>query len=99
MTAELIFAPEVEGDIAEAYAWYEQQRFGLGEDFLGAVDACISAIGRSPTIAQRILGNYRRTLVRRFPYAVFYEFQDKTVTIYGVFHTSRDPNKWRQRLS
>jgi hypothetical protein len=40
MIAELIFAPEVEGDIAEAYTWYEQQRIGLGEDFLGAVEAC-----------------------------------------------------------
>jgi hypothetical protein len=41
---------------------------------------------------------YRRGLVRRFPYAVFYEFDGKTVSVYCVFHTSRDPNKWRQRL-
>ena len=40
--------------------------------------------------------NYRRGLVRRFPYAVFYEYT--TVTVYGIFHTSRNPDKWRQRL-
>jgi len=42
--------------------------------------------------------NYRRGLVRRFPYAIFYEYVEGRVTVYGVFHTSRDPDKWRQRV-
>ena len=33
MAAELIIAPEAEQDVAEAYAWYEIQRSGLGEEF------------------------------------------------------------------
>lgn len=98
MTAELVIAPEAEWDLTEAYAWYERQRFGLGEDFLGCVDACIEALRRSPEIYAFIHENYRRALVRRFPYANFYEYLDETVTIYCVFHTARDPEKWRQRL-
>jgi plasmid stabilization system protein ParE len=94
MAAELIVAPEAEQDIAEAYAWYERQRVGLGEDFLSRVDACIQGICRAPQAHE----NYRRGLVRRFPYAVFYEYADEKVTVYCVFHTSRDPEKWRQRL-
>lgn len=43
MAAELIIAPEVEQDLAEAYTWYESRRAGLGEDFLSSVDACIAA--------------------------------------------------------
>jgi plasmid stabilization system protein ParE len=39
---------------------------------------------------------YRRSLIRRFPYAVFDDHSDARVTIYAVFHTSRNPNKWRQ---
>jgi len=39
MTAELVFAPEAELDIAEGYAWYERRRAGLGEEFLSALDA------------------------------------------------------------
>jgi hypothetical protein len=34
MGAESILAPEAERDIAEAYAWYEDRRPGLGEAFL-----------------------------------------------------------------
>lgn len=99
MAAELILAPEAEQDIAEAYGWYEDQRNGLGEEFLSCVDACIEAICRTPAIYAVVHESYRRGLVRRFPYAVFYEHNGSTVTVYAVFHASRDPGKWRRRLT
>jgi hypothetical protein len=71
MAAELIVAPEVERDIAQAYDWYEVQRVGLGDDFLSRVDACIQGIVRNPELHKTIHEQYRRGLVRRFPYAVF----------------------------
>jgi plasmid stabilization system protein ParE len=99
MAAELVMAPEAEQDLAEAYAWYEDRRTGLGEEFLSCVDACIEAVCRTPESHVAIHENYRRALVRRFPYAVFYEYANETLTVYCVFHTSRDPDKWRERLS
>ena len=41
--------------------------------------------------------NYRRAIVRRFPYVIFYEVVDRTVMVYAVFHCSQDPDKWRSR--
>lgn len=75
------------------------RQIGLGDEFLRCVDACIEITRRSPEMYPVIYEHYRRALVRRFPYVTFYEFQDSTVTVYGIFHTSQDPNKWRQRLS
>ena len=98
MAAELIVAPEAEQDLAEAYAYYEGRRVGLGEDLLTRVDACIHAICRTPEMHQKVHENYRRGLVRKFPYAVFYEYLDGVVTVYCIFHTSQDPTKWRLRL-
>ena len=98
MAADLIIAPEAEQDSADAYGWYEGRRPGLGEDFLSCVDACIQGISRAPDMHMVVHETYRRALVRRFPYAVFYEHAGNTATIYAVFHTSRDPDKWRQRL-
>ncbi len=98
MSAELIFAPEAELDISEAYGWYEERRAGLGEEFLSCVDACIQQICRMPEMHAKAYKDYRRALTRRFPYAEFYEYAEKAVTVYCVFHTSRDPEKWRQRL-
>lgn len=98
MAVELILAPEAEQDVAEAYAWYEDRRIGLGEEFLSSIDATMEAIRRTPEMYALIHECYRRALVRRFPYAIFYEHVEGTIIVYGVFHTSRDPGKWRQRL-
>jgi plasmid stabilization system protein ParE len=99
MDANLIFMPEAERDLDEAYAWYEGQQEGRGEDLLSRVNACIQEIRRSPEIRTFCYKHYRRGLVRKFPYAVYYGYSQGTVTIYGVLHTSRDQGKWRGRLS
>jgi plasmid stabilization system protein ParE len=98
MAVRLVVEPKVEWDISDAYAWYEEQRVGLGEDFLSRLDACIQKILRFPGSYPVVHEQYRRALLRKFPYAVFYEFTDDTVTVYAVFHTSRDPEKWKRRL-
>lgn len=98
MAAKLILAPEVEEDIRSAYDWYEQRRIGLGEDFLTAVDAAFERIRRSPDMHGMVADGYRRALLRRFPYSVFYEHVGTTVTVYGVLHCSRHPQRWRERL-
>jgi len=98
MAAELILAPEAEQDLAEAYEWYENRRAGLGEEFLSCVDACLAAILRSPEMHSVVHERYRRGLVRRFPYAIFYEYSGGAVAVYCVAHTARDPRKWRKRL-
>jgi plasmid stabilization system protein ParE len=99
MAAELVIAPEAARDISEAYGWYESQRVGLGEEFLGCLDACIQAICRIPEMHANVFQDFRRALLRRFPYAVFYEYTAGAITVYCVFHTARDPEKWRSRLS
>ena len=78
---------------------YEGRRGGLGEEFLSSVDASIESICRQPEMYPVVHESFRRSLIRRFPYAVFYEYAERAVKIYAVFHTSRDPNKWRQRLA
>src|SRR5688572_22162121 len=69
MAAEIIIAPEAEQDLAEAYAWYEARRIGLGEEFVTAVDACFEHIRRTPEGYGTVHETYRRALTRRFPYA------------------------------
>ena len=89
MAAELIVAPEAEQDLAQAYAWYESWRIGLGEDFLSCVNACIEAIRRTPEMHALVHEHYRRGLVRRFPYAVFYEYVRHGDRLRRLSHRSR----------
>jgi plasmid stabilization system protein ParE len=98
MTAELIIAPEAEQDVLQAYEWYEDRRRGLGDEFLDCVDACIQGICRMPELYAKVYEEFRRALLRRFPYALFYEYTGRKVTVYCIFHTSQDPEKWRHLL-
>ena len=98
MAVELTIVPEAQQDLEEAYGWFEDCRIGLGEDFLTCVDACVQNICRTPELYPKFHEDYRRALVRRFPYAVFYEFTGGKITIYSIFHTSQNPQKWRLRL-
>jgi|ERR1051326_1295815 plasmid stabilization system protein ParE len=100
MAADFILLPEAEQDVDESYAWYKEQEPGLGEEFLRCVDARVLSICRNPRLYPIAHESYRRALVRRFPYAIFYEHEErrKRVVIYSVFHCSQDPEKWRSRL-
>jgi plasmid stabilization system protein ParE len=98
MAARLLILAAAEGDIDEAFTWYERRQAGLGHEFLRAVDARIRAVQRSPEMCAFAERHYRRALVRRFPYTILYTFSEQTVTIYAVFHTSQNPEKLRTRL-
>ena len=88
---------EAELDLDEAHAWYLEQRPGLGGQFLRAVDACIGAILRHPEAYALVDRKMRRALLRRFPYAVFFEVGEAEILVYAVFHCARDPRSWKRR--
>jgi len=98
MVNNLIIAREAELDLDEAYGWYEGRQAGVGKKFLANVAIAVQKIARFPEGPRILVGNYRRVLVQRFPYVIIYDFVDDTVTVYGIFHSSSDPNKWRRRL-
>jgi len=98
MSEELIFLQEARDDIRTAYEWYEDQSLGLGLDFLRAVEACVQLIQRHPLMHQMVHEYYRRALLRRFPFALFYEHGDSKITVYAVFHVAQSPEKLLVRL-
>lgn len=98
MSYELIIRPEAELDIQDAFEWYEAQTSGLGSEFIRAVDACLSGIGRNPLAYPTIYKQSRRALVRRFPYGIFYIFDQDIITVIACFHSKRNPKPWKARL-
>ncbi|BAY59250.1 hypothetical protein NIES2135_61270 (plasmid) [Leptolyngbya boryana NIES-2135] len=98
MAKNIVFTPEAEDDSDQGYFWYESKKIGLGREFLTAVDACLQRISRNPRIYQTIYKDYRRAVVRRFPYSILYEETTTEVIVYAVFNSRQDPDKWRDRL-
>jgi hypothetical protein len=58
MSLSVIFEPEAEQEIIEAFQWYEEQSFGLGGEFLRAV---VNAKQYSPAVPSNIKFNTEST--------------------------------------
>ncbi|MFC1805905.1 type II toxin-antitoxin system RelE/ParE family toxin [Planctomycetota bacterium] len=98
MSCRIIIRPEAERDLAEAFAWYEEHRPGLGDEFLLCVEACLASIQRHPALNVAVRRGTRRALLRRFPFGVFYQVREQTISVLAVCHLSRDPRRWQDRL-
>jgi hypothetical protein len=63
----VVWIPEADADLKEAFAWYESLHPDLGMRFAQAVEAAVEVITRSPLAFQIEHSEIRRVGVRRFP--------------------------------
>ncbi len=98
MTYTLRFLPEVEDDIIGGYVWYEVKSSGLGEDFLRMFYASVSEILWNPLHYPKVYNEFRRRLLRRFPYAIYFMIEDEQIIVFGLFHCARNPRTIRTKL-
>ncbi len=88
---------EADGDLAVAASWYEQQRVGLGHEFLDEALSAFRLIAKQPLIYPIMRRNTRRALMHRFPFAIFYRVENSHIIVVAVMHGSRHPYHWRAR--
>ncbi len=89
-----------EADVEEAVAWYEKQSYGLGIELLIEFLALTDSIAQHPTHYLLKHPPYRRALMKKFPYVVYFAVNEpaKEVVVLTVWHSKRDPEKLKKRL-
>lgn len=90
-------------EAAEAAAWYEKERLGLGADFERSVDAALDLLEEEIVPLVSVPGmagtrGVKRLLLRRFPYAVIVRESAGEIVVIAFAHTARRPGYWRERL-
>jgi plasmid stabilization system protein ParE len=85
-------------ELIESARFYDEQRTGLGDEFLSAVDAVQELIRTQPQLGRRGLLGTLSLRTRRFPFRVVYELQPDRIWIVAVAHLSRRPGYWTRRL-
>jgi plasmid stabilization system protein ParE len=91
--------PEAEEELAEAAAWYEARRAGLGVALIAHVDRAFDEIQEGPHACAlwRDDRSYRRKIVPRFPYVIFFRVVGEEVEVMAVAHARRRPGYWVAR--
>ena len=100
MNYNVLILSEAELDIDNAFIWYELNQIGLGKRFYESVDESIQFLSENPIIFAEIYNGLRRSLIKKFPYGIYYKmiFETKEIQIVGVLHFGRDLKILRKRV-
>ena len=89
--------PEAELDALEAASWYDGERAGLGMEFLGELRATFARIQDGPQRFPVVFQEFRRAILRRFPFGVFFIVDTETAVVLAITHLRRHPSVWQKR--
>ena len=92
------FTPEADNELAEARQWYAHQRNDLDLEFMQSIDDALSRVVANPQQYPMVYRTLRRCVVRRFPFAIFYTVSADEIEVVAVFHSRRNPKKWKSRV-
>jgi len=80
-------------DVTCAFLWYEKQRRGLGNDFLDCMELALEDIAAFPEMFPVSHARFRKALIRRFPFSIFYMIERGMIVVHAVFDNRQDPDK------
>jgi len=95
--------PEARDELRSGALWYEEQREGLGDDFVAEVNATLDRIAGAPQSVPLWPGAtatavpIRKAMVHRFPYAMAFEEDADVILVLAVAHARRRPLYWLAR--
>ena len=90
MAEHVVVLEEAARDLGLGVVFYESQREGLGTYFFDSLMADIESLHLSAGTHPIHVGVYRM-LSRRFPYAVYYGYDGKTVRVIAILDMRRNP--------
>lgn len=90
------FRTEAAADVASARDWYDEQRVGLGDDFLRSLELVVKLVSELPEAFPEIAAGHRRALLGQFPYALYYRLDGRVLDVIACLHTRRRPHVWRE---
>ncbi len=98
---KLVLHRLAEREMEDAFWTYEDQADGLGTSFLDQVQRSARHLLTFPESAPvtRRIGNVpiRKRVLARFPYDLFYTFDNDALSILAIAHQKRRPGYWIER--
>lgn len=99
----VVLHPEAHAEVLTAALWYDEQRTGLGVEFMAEVSDVLQRIEAAPRSfalwpgATGTAEPIRRAVMHRFPYLVAFEGHADHILILAIAHGKRRPLYWLAR--
>lgn len=91
------FHPEATDEYVASYAWYYERGPHLAVAFEHEIERTLRLIVDTPERWPRYIGNYRKILVKRFPFSLVYINNQSGPVVIAVAHGHRKPGYWKKR--
>ena len=87
-------------DIESAAAWYEDEKPGLGVEYVRVMRRAIAslAVGAYQHHIRHRRFHVHWLCTRRFPYRIVYRVDVERVTVLAVIHAARHEREWHRRV-
>jgi toxin ParE1/3/4 len=94
----VVFHPLAEQELVDAAAYYEEQRQGLGLEYLEEVQNAVNFLIRYPQAGSIIRDFVHSLMLPKFPYYLVYRvLEDNQIRVLAVAHHKRKPKYWSNR--
>ena len=97
MIRRVIIRRQAKQDLREAKTWYRNISRALADDFVHRIADAIALAQERPLAFQMVHRTFRRILLHRFPYAIFYHADEARIVVVAVLHQARDPETLQSR--
>ena len=94
----IILIPPSDKELEEAIDYYNDQMFGLGEQFYDSFLSSIAYISIAPDVWRKVGKNTRRINIKRFPYLILYVLDGNNILITCIAHQHRNPTYYTNRI-
>jgi len=81
---------KAKSEILKAARHYERESETLGFQFLDCIEKAVDLILEFPEIFPVVFDSFRRALVKRFPYSIYYRVEVNLIVIEAVLHQHQD---------
>lgn len=99
MTWSVVVREAAQTDIAAAVAWYESEAPDEVARFSREFDSTIERIAAHPLVPTPFVQEFRRMVLRAFPYQVWYavDADREVIEVVAVVHHRQEPKRFEER--
>lgn len=97
MPYSVLYTGAAAAEVENAIGWYNQPDINQVTAFVRELERTEAHLRSHPELYQRVEGEIRRAVLRRFPYSLYYLIENGRVVVLACMHHHQEPRS-RQDL-
>lgn len=89
---------EAEIDLDNSYEYYYNESPKVADTFFQRINMSLENIKKAPLSFPLVHKNLRKYIVKTFPFVIYYQIDGFEIKVEAIFHTSRNPEIWNERV-